>query len=166
MNTLDLVILGVILISGMFGLFRGFITSVLSLITWVVALWLPFKFTAEFTTFLPDTVESPTARAMIAAACLFFGAFLMLSLISWMLRALLGATGLGFADKLFGFGLGMVRGVVITAMVAMFASYGSTFQKEAWWGESQLLPHVLKISKVVRGQIPDSLANVFSLSRI
>ena len=56
LNTLDLFIIGAIALSSVFGLFRGFFSSVLSLVTWIVALWLPFRFTDEFSTFLPATV--------------------------------------------------------------------------------------------------------------
>lgn len=165
-NTLDLFIIGAIAFSSLLGLYRGFTTSILSLFTWLIALWLPFKFTEEFSSFLPDTVESPTARAIIAAACLFFGAFIMLSLISWMLRKLLGATGLGFADRLMGVGLGVVRGVIVVAIIAMLATYSTSLPKERWWGESQLLPLVLKGSNKIREMMPDDLSRLFLMNRI
>ncbi len=165
-NTLDLVILGVIGVSGLFGLFRGFTSSVLSLFTWVVALWLPFKFTPAFSELLPATVVSPTARSVVAAACLFFGAFVMLSLISWMLRKLLGVTGLGVIDRLFGVGLGVVRGVLIVALAAMLASSSSDLPQETWWAESKLLRPVLKVSKVIRAQMPDNLSGLFALNSL
>ena len=164
-NTLDLVIIGVIAISGLFGLFRGFTTSILSLITWLFAIWLPFNFTTEFSQMLPATVESPTARAIIAAATLFFGAFIALSLFSWLLRQILGATGLGFADRFMGVILGMVRGVVILAVLAMLA--GSTsLPQERFWGESQLLPTVIKVSDTIRKFMPESLSKLFVLNRL
>jgi len=165
-NTLDLFIIGVVAISGLFGLYRGFTTSVLSLMTWVVALWLPFKFTPAFSRMLPATVESPAARSVIAAACLFFGAFVMLSVMSWMLRKLMGATGLSFADRLLGVGLGVVRGMVIVAILAMLATYSASLPKEKWWGESQLLPLVLRGSNIIREQMPESLSKLFVLSRV
>lgn len=165
-NTLDMFIMGAIAFSGLLGLYRGFTTSILSLLTWVIALWLPFKFTPEFSTFLPDTVESPTARAAIAAAGLFFGAFFMLSLIGWMLRKLMGVTGLSFADRLLGVGLGLVRGVVIVAILAMLATYSSSLPKERWWGESKLMPQVLRISNVIRNQMPESLSRLFVLNKL
>ncbi len=163
-STLDLCILGVIALSGLFGLLRGFTSSVLSLFTWLVALWLPFRFTQEFSMFLPASVESPTARAIVSAACLFFGAFIMLSLMSWLLRKLIGVTGLGFGDRFLGVVLGVIRGVLIVALAAMFATHSSTLPKEKFWNDSQLLPSVLKISKVIRAQMPDSLAGLFVLN--
>ena len=114
---------------------------------------------------LPATVESPTARAIIAAATLFFGAFVALSLFSWLLRQILGATGLGFADRFMGVILGMVRGVVILAVLAMLA--GSTsLPQERFWGESQLLPTVIKVSDTIRKFMPESLSKLFVLNRL
>ena len=165
LNTLDLVIIGAITISGLFGLYRGFTTSILSLFTWLFALWLPLNFTAQFSQMLPATVESPTARMIIAAASLFFGAFILLSLFSWLLRKILGATGLGFVDRLFGFFLGLARGVVILAILAMLAS-STSLPKERFWGDSELLPYVLKASDTIRRFMPDSLSTLFAIKGI
>lgn len=167
LNTLDLVILIGISFSGLFGLFRGFTASVLSLLTWVVALWLPLRFTPEFSLFLPDSVESPAARSAIAAATLFFSVFIMLSIIGWMLRKLLGLTGLGFVDRLFGGVLGLIRGVIIVAVLAMFASANSDFPKEKWWGESLLMEdYVLEVSDFIRNRLPENLSSKLSLNRL
>lgn len=163
LNTLDLFIIGAIVISGLFGLYRGFTTSILSLFTWLFALWLPFNFTTEFSQMLPATVESPTARAIVAATILFFGAFIALSVISWLLRKILGVTGLTIVDRLFGVILGLVRGVVIVALLAMLAS-STSLPKERFWAESELLPSVLLASDAIRQFMPESLAKVFQLN--
>ena len=138
----------------------------LSLFTWIVALWLPFKFTPAFSELLPDTVVSPTARTVVAASVLFFGAFIMLSIISWLLRKLLGVTGLGFADRFLGVGLGLVRGFLIVAFLAMLASHSSSLPKEKWWADSALLPSVLRGSKIIRAQMPENLSSLFALNRL
>lgn len=166
MNTLDIIIVAAIGLSGLFGLFRGFTSSILSLITWVVALWLPFRFTNEFSAFLPDTVESPSARLIVSAVFLFLGAFVILSIITFLLRKIIGVTGLGFVDRLLGFGLGVVRGIFIVALAAMLATSSSSLPKEVWWNESQLLPPVLKVAELIRSQLPENLSRLFILNRI
>ena len=102
---------------------------------------------------------------IIAAASLFFGAFILLSLFSWLLRKILGATGLGFVDRLFGFFLGLARGVVILAILAMLAS-STSLPKERFWGDSELLPYVLKASDTIRRFMPDSLSTLFAIKGI
>lgn len=166
LNTLDLFIVGAIGLSALFGLFRGFFSSTLSLLTWIVALWLPFRFTDEFSTFLPATVESPVARSAIAAALLFFGSFIILSTIGLLVRKAIGITGLTIVDRILGIGLGVVRGVIFVALLAMMATYSSAIPKERWWNESKLMPHVLRVSALIRSQLPDNLARLFVLNRI
>ncbi len=161
LNTLDFFILGVVVISGLFGTLRGFSSSILSLMTWAVALWLPFRFTNEFSTFLPASVESPTARLIVAGGCLFLGAFIALSLIGFLLRKLIGVTGLSLVDRLFGTVLGIVRGAVIVALLAMLATYSSSIPKERFWNESELMPSVLKLSDKIREQLPPGLSKLF-----
>jgi len=134
--------------------------------TWTIALWLPFRFTHEFSTFLPATVESPSARLIVSAVCLFFGAFIILSIISLLFRKIIGATGLGFTDRLLGFGLGLVRGVIVVALIAMLATYSSSLPKEVFWNESRLMPSVLKVSAMIRKQLPADLSRLFVLNRI
>ncbi len=166
-NTLDMFIVGVVAVSGLFGLYRGFSTSILSLFTWVVAIWLPLKFTGKFSeSFLPDSVGSPAAKTIVSAACLFFGAFILLSVICFLIRKILGATGLGFADRILGLGLGVARGAVIVAFVAMLATYSKSLTQEVWWNKSQLMPVVLKVSNLIRTNMPDDLARLFVLNRI
>lgn len=162
-NTLDLFIIAAVGISGLFGLYRGFTSTIMSLITWITAIWLPYQFTDEFSAFLPATVESPTARAVIAAACLFFGAFIVLSSICLLIRKAFGAIGLGFADRLLGLGLGFLRGTIIVALLAMLATYSKTVPRETWWAESKLMPVVQKFSNVVRSKLPPNLAKLFVL---
>lgn len=166
LNTLDLIIVGAIAISGLFGLYRGFSSSILSLFTWVFALWLPFRFTNEFSMFLPDSIASHNARLIVSACCLFFGAFIILSLICFLLRKLIGVTGLGFADRLFGLFLGLARGVVIVALLALLGTYSSTLTRESFWQESKLMKPVLRVSEVIRAQLPDNLARLFVTSRL
>ncbi len=165
-NTLDMFIVGAVAISGLLGLYRGFSTSIMSLATWLFALWLPFRFTDEFSEFLPATVESPAVRSIIAAGCLFFGAFFLLSLICFLIRKILGATGLGFADRLLGLGLGGVRGIIIVALLGMLATYSNALPKERWWNESKLMPVVLKVSSVIRNKMPADLSKLFVFNRI
>jgi hypothetical protein len=43
MVTLDYIIIGIVLISAIAGLMRGFLLTVCSLVTWVLAVWLSWK---------------------------------------------------------------------------------------------------------------------------
>jgi membrane protein required for colicin V production len=161
-NTLDLIILAVIGISSLLSLYRGFASEFLSLATWIVALWLPFNYTEQFMTFLPDTVESPSARWFISAGILFIGALVIGGLLSWLIRKVIGGTTLGITDKLLGLLLGAARGVLILAIVALLATSNPSIPQEGWWNESRLLPPVLRVAEVIKNQLPARYAGWFN----
>lgn len=165
-NTLDLIILVVIGLSSLLSLYRGFFSEFFSLATWAIAIWLPFNYTEQFMAFLPDTVESPSARWFIAAGTLFIGAMVVGGVLSFMLRKILGATGLGLADRILGVGIGAVRGVLIVAIVALLATSNPSIPKERWWNESKLLPPVLKISRFIQNRLPSSFSKWFEANSV
>lgn len=162
-NTLDLVILAVIGVSSLISLYRGFVSEFLSLATWVVALILPFTYTEQFMTFLPQTVESPSARWFISAAILFLGALIIGGVLSWLIRKVIGATTLGMIDRLLGLGLGSVRGVLIVAIVVLLATSNPAIPQETWWNESRLLPPVKIVARVIKNRLPAQYAHWFKL---
>lgn len=164
--TLDLFIVGVIGASALLSLFRGFTSEFLSLLTWLLAILLPFYYTEQFSAFLPDTIVSSTARWFISAGVLFIGAMLICSIISFLVRKLIGSTGAGFIDRLFGSGLGALRGLLILAVVALLATSNPAIPRERWWNESKLLPVVLMVSKVMHGQLPENIAGWFKIHEL
>ena len=166
LSTLDLIIIAVIGISGLLSLFRGFFSEFFSLATWAMAIWLPFNYTEQFMAFLPDTVESPSARWFISAGVLFVGAMVVGSVLSYLIRKILGATGIGLVDRLLGVGIGVVRGVLIVAIVALLATSNPSIPKEKWWNDSKILPPVLIISRFIQNRLPASFSKWFDTKRI
>jgi len=164
--TLDLFIVGVIGVSALLSLFRGFTSELMSLLTWLLAILLPFYYTEQFSAFLPETIESPSARWFISAGILFFGAMMICGSIPFLVRKIIGATGAGLIDRMFGSGLGAVRGLLILAVVALLATSNPSIPRERWWNESKLLPVVLMVSKIMHRQLPESIAGWFKINEI
>jgi len=102
-------------------------------------------------------------RKAIAALTLFIGAFILLSTISFLIRKIIGVTGLGLVDRLLGVCLGVVRGAVIVALIGMLgAAMFPSIEKETWWNESRLMPAAMKVSERVRSKLPADLPKLFA----
>jgi membrane protein required for colicin V production len=97
---------------------------------------------------------------------LFIGAMVFCSIISFLIRKLIGTTGAGLIDRLFGSGLGAVRGLLILAVVALLATSNPSIPREKWWNESKLLPVVLIVSKIMHSQLPESVADWFKINEL
>jgi len=161
-STLDLVIVAIIGVSGLISLFRGAIGEILSLAGWAFAICMPLFFTSQFATFLPASIESLTARAAISASILFVGSFIVAAIFTFLLRRVLALAGLGITDRLLGGVFGGIRGVLVVAILALLATASSTIPQEGWWGESRLMPYVLRVSKILHSQLPPEVARRFN----
>lgn len=142
----DIVIVVVVLVSAMFGMLRGLVREVASLLIWAAAFVLGLAF-------------GPTLGALIAEdlgarpqTALGFGATFVVVLVAGaivqrLLRGLIQSTGLSGTDRTLGLVFGGARGVavVVLSLVALqaFAADGE------WWQESQLAGPLLALESDV-----------------
>lgn len=120
LNTLDYIVIFTILLSGLLALMRGFVREVLSLLTWAGAYFVAarYYYLAEplVRSHLGD--KGHTAIASGAAGVLvFIGAFIVLSLLSFLLSSLIRGRALTAIDRSLGFIFGILRGGLVVSIV-------------------------------------------------
>ncbi len=154
---IDYTILGLILISAIIGLFRGFIKEAFSLVIWVIAIWIGLNFSRDFSTFLGSLIEYPSLRIAISFAVLFFLTLLIGAVISYLLSELVKKTGLTGTDRVAGMIFGIARGFVLTSIMIMLAGL-TPLPEDPWWKESVLIPPFQSLAVWLREAIPSSVA--------
>ena len=80
MTAFDYVVLGVILVSVAVSIWRGLVREVVSLLSWLVALWVAARFSVVFSEWLPAAIANPSARYVTAFVVLFLGTVIVLEL--------------------------------------------------------------------------------------
>lgn len=136
----DWVILGIVAISGLLSLKRGFLREALSLITWVAAFVVARLFSYSLSLHLSNYIQDPTLSFMASFAILFGLVLILGSLIQMLVAALVKATGLSATDRFLGIGFGAVRGgLLIVVLVALLGD--SQVAQQSWWQKSSLIPH-------------------------
>lgn len=156
MVTLDYIILAIVLISAVAGLIQGFLREVCALVTWVLAVWLAWKLGPLIGPHLGGALAKEpyglwAGRALVFVAVLVVGAivgavvnhFVRLSLFSGL-------------DRLLGFVLGVLRGVVIVG-VAVILAQTLRLDGEAWWQKSRLVPQFTPVANLLRTIVGDHL---------
>ncbi|HEY6600087.1 MAG TPA: CvpA family protein [Pseudomonadales bacterium] len=138
MTVVDYVILGVIGISALMGLARGFVREVLSLVIWALAVVLGLAFADELVPLLPSRIEGASLRFVSAFAMVFIATLVAGSLVQWVITRMVHATGLSGTDRLVGLVFGALRGAVV-CLVAIIAVRPFTAQ-QSWWLESRAIP--------------------------
>ena len=160
LNWVDYVILGIIALSAIISLLRGFAREALSLAAWVVAFWIAFTFSSDLSGLFESTVSSPSLRLGLAFGLLFLVALLLGALINFLVGQLIDKTGLTGTDRLLGAVFGVARGALLVTVLVMVAGL-TVLPQESWWQGSQLVQHFQELAVWLRGYLPPDIADRF-----
>ncbi|GAB5498183.1 MAG: CvpA family protein [Pseudohongiellaceae bacterium] len=153
MNAVDAAIVSVTVISCLFGLWRGLVKEVLSLLTWIAALLVARIYSEPLAGLLTNTISSSGARYVTAFALIFVVVMMLGTFINHLMAKLLTATGLKLADRILGGGFGIVRGGIIVLVILFIAS--AFVSETLLWQESSLIPHAMALIEWSRLFIED-----------
>ena len=138
-NQVDIVILIITLLSSAFGLWRGLVKEVLSLLTWIAALLVSRVYSEPLAGLLSGMIENDGIRYVTAFALLFVTVMLLGTGLTFLMSKLLTVSGLKLADRLLGAVFGVARGVIIVLVILFITSM---FVSETQlWQQSQLIPY-------------------------
>lgn len=157
MLLVDYLILGVVILSMLIGAFRGFFPEVLSLLGWIVGLWIAWQYGDALQPALAEHLGSPVLALWIARFALFAGVVLVAGLLTEVVSLAIERTGLSGANRALGLAFGLARGLVVVGALTLFAHLIELSQ-EPWWAESKLVPYAERIAAGLESLLPDVLA--------
>ena len=164
MSGIDLAVLAVIVLSAFISFMRGFFREAVSLAMWVMAILITLTFTAQFSTLLPDTIETAAARASISSMVLFFGTLAIGTIISWLFQRIVDSASLTKIDRFAGVAFGMGRGCILIILLVLAAHLTPAMKQEVWWRESATMPYFEKAARYLHAQLPATIATHFDFS--
>ena len=119
---LDLAVIGVILISALLSMMRGFTREVLAIASWAAAAVAAYYLYHRVVPYLEPYIHKPAIAQAVAAAIVFFITLIVVSLITVRISDfILDSKGFGALDRTLGFVFGAVRGFLL--MVVAFSIY-------------------------------------------
>ena len=159
MAWVDIIIIGVIVLSALISLVRGFVKESISLVTWIVAGVLALRYYAPMADLLEPFINSVTLRQWVGGGILFVITLIVGAIVNFIISQLVSKTGLSGTDKALGVVFGAARGVLIVTMVVLLASL-TPMPEASWWQESTMITFFQQLAEWVRGVIPvDAVAN-------
>jgi len=157
-TSLDYVVLTVVALCVLLSMIRGAVRELLSIVSWVVAVFLAIHFSASLATFLPASLSNSTVRTAVSFIAILLGSLLVLALITMLLSRLIKQSPLSGTDRLLGGLFGLGRAVVILTVLALIAGLTS-IPREAFWRDARSRP-LLELSALwVRGYLPQAVAS-------
>jgi membrane protein required for colicin V production len=156
MVTLDYIVLAVLLTSAVVGAFRGFLREVFSVVSWILAVWLAWKYAPSLAPKLGGVLRDPVygvwaARALILLPIVIAGYCLGAAVNHFVRLSMF--SGL---DRLLGFLLGCVRGLVIVG-IGIILAQATRLDGEAWWKDSRVAAGLTPVAGVLRVLAGDHL---------
>jgi len=160
MVVLDWAIVGIVLISTLISLVRGFVKEVLSLVTWIAAFGIALAFSQTASAFVPNAVDIPSARVALAFLALFIIVLIIGGIINWAVSTAVNKTGLSGTDRSVGMVFGLARGIFIIAILVLLAHL-TAMPKESWWQSSVLIPQFQIVADWILALMPTDIAQHF-----
>jgi len=157
MEGFDWVIVIVVSISMLVGFIRGFLEEALSLIAWILALWLARTYCVEAGDFLHQyfTIPAPLFRVAAGFTAIFISLLLIFGLVSWLLAKIFVRGSANIGDRILGLVFGAVRGsAIIVALLVVSKGFG--FDKHGFVTKSNFAPVFEPLTKVVWEMFPNS----------
>lgn len=159
----DYLIIGIVTLSAVISIVRGFIKEVLSLASWAISFWVALMFYPHVAVLLNDYITTPSIRYFSAFFALFIVTLILGALINHLISELVEKTGLTGTDRALGILFGLLRGVGIVVLLVLLAG-ATPMPDDAWWQNSLLLEHFEKLAVWVKSYLPAELAEYIHFS--
>jgi membrane protein required for colicin V production len=164
---LDFILIGIMLLSGVLALARGFTREVLSLVAWGAAALAAFFAIQQkqlLDLVLPYVDKSVLAEIAVGAVA-FIVVLILVSIISVKISDRVVDSAVGAFDRTLGFVYGLARGLVLVAIAYVFYGWLQPAEnQEDWIRNAQSLPIIQSVSNglvaVIARISPDAAQNL------
>jgi membrane protein required for colicin V production len=113
---LDLAVLGIVLISALLSMLRGFSREVLAIASWAAAAAAAYYFYPVVVPYLTPYIHKEVLAQAVAAALVFFATLIVVSLITVRLSDAILDSKIGPLDRTLGFVFGVARGFLLAVV--------------------------------------------------
>lgn len=158
MTGFDYVVLAILGASLLLGAWRGMVSEVMSLASWIVAFLVARQWGEQVGTQLLAPYLTVTFWQIAGGWILLFVAtILAASIFRTLLRKTLHAIGLGFFDRTLGLVFGAARGLLLILLLAALGGM-TKLPEESWWRQARFAPLVEQGVAYIKPWLPDDLA--------
>ena len=131
-TAMDWVLMAVLCLSMVLGFWHGLVQEVLSLVGWVAAFYLAQMYAPLAAAWLPMESSSQMLRYASGFVVVFISVLIASTFVSWLVKKMVSAVGLGALDRLLGALFGILRGMVILLAATVLVGMTPLRDTQAW----------------------------------
>ncbi len=153
LTLLDIIAAGIILISAVLAMVRGFVREVLSIASWLIAAVAAYYLYVPLRDVIQPYIDNETLATIIAVAVVFIVVLVIVTYITMKIADLVVDSRIGSLDRIFGFIFGAVRGLLLVVVAFSFFVWLVENQPD-WMTEAQTYPILVDLSEQLAALLP------------
>jgi membrane protein required for colicin V production len=156
---LDLAVLGIVLVSALLSMMRGFSREVLAIASWAAAAAAAYYFYPLVVPYLTPYIHKEVFAQAAAAAIVFFATLIVVSLFTVRLSDAILDSKIGALDRSLGFVFGVARGFLLAVVAfAIFNWLVSEKQQPEWVKNARTRPILTETADRIVALLPEDAA--------
>jgi len=154
-NFFDYILIGIVGLSMLLSLWRGFVREIISLIGLLAAFLIASRTSGVAGDFLIEWIPNSTTADIAGFTMIFVSIMIVVGLVGALIRKLVDMADLTATDRTLGMLFGIARGVLLIALsFLIYTSYSEPNQ--VWAKKSLLTPYALEASDLLGQAIPEN----------
>lgn len=130
---LDAILIGIMLVSALLAMVRGFSREVLSVVSWAAAAAAAFFFYEPMTPYVQEYIASEKVAMVAAGLGIFVVTLIIVSFITLRIADFIIDSRIGALDRTLGFIFGAARGLLLVVVAMLFFNWLSPAENQPEW---------------------------------
>ncbi|MBB3810002.1 CvpA family protein [Pseudochelatococcus contaminans] len=152
---LDLIVIGVVLISALLASVRGVTRETLAIASWVAAAIAAFYLHPFVLPHLEPYISNPTVAQVASIAAVFIVVLVLVSFVTVQISDLILDSRIGAVDRSLGFVFGAFRGILICAIAFLFFNWLVKPEAQPEWArDARSRPLLQSTGNALLGLLP------------
>jgi len=162
-SALDLVVMGIVLISALLAAVRGFTREVLAIGSWIAAAAAAYALHPALLPYARDYIPNANLALAAAIAAVFLGTLVIVSFITVKVSDMILDSKIGALDRTLGFLFGAARGLLIAVIAfVFFDKLVGEKQQPDWVRNAKLRPVLKETGDQIIAMLPDDPEGMFA----
>ncbi len=155
-SVLDLVVLGVVLISALLAAVRGFTREVLAIVAWVTAAAAAWFLHPLLLPHLRPYIPNDSVRLAVAIGGVFILTLIVVSIITVKISDLILDSRIGALDRTMGFAFGAARGLLLCVIGWVFLAWLAQGKMPEWATAAKTRPMLENSGNALIAMLPEN----------
>ena len=160
---LDLGLIGVIFVSSLLAMLRGFTREVLAIASWAAAALAALYFHPLVVPYLKPYISKDTIALAAAAGIVFFIALIVVSIVTVRISDMILDSKVGALDRSLGFLFGAARGLLLCAVAFIFFNWLVPEKTQPEWVKNAKMRPLLSVTgDQIMALLPDDPESILA----